>query len=110
VVTAALKSVHTSLKPGGVFGVVDHRLPPDRVQDAKASSGYLHPAWVQRLAEGAGFKLDAASEINANPKDQADHERGVWALPPTFTDKDKNRDRDAAVGESDRMTLRFVKR
>jgi predicted methyltransferase len=110
VTRAAFKAIHTALKPGGVLGVVDHRLPAQREQDAKASSGYVHQAWVVRMAESAGFTLAAASEVNANPRDTADHERGVWALPPTFANKDKDRERYAAIGESDRMTLRFVKR
>ena len=109
VVTAAFKSVHTVLKPGGVFGVVDHRLPPSRVQDAKASSGYVHETHVIRLAEAAGFKLASASEVNANPKDTADHPGGVWALPPTYGNKDRDRARYEAIGESDRFTLKFVK-
>ena len=110
VVRAVFRSVHDSLKPGGVFGVVDHRLPAGRVQDPKAASGYLHQAYVVRLAESVGFTLAAASEINANPRDGADHEGGVWALPPTYANKDKDRSRYAAIGESDRMTLKFVKR
>jgi predicted methyltransferase len=109
VVVAVLRSVHASLKPGGVFGVVDHRLPAGRRQDPKAASGYLLQAYVVRLAESAGFTLAAASEINANPRDSADHEGGVWALPPSFANKDKDRARYAAIGESDRMTLKFVK-
>jgi predicted methyltransferase len=108
-VRMVFKSVFDSLKPGGVFGVVDHRLPADRVQDATASSGYLHVAYVQRLAEGAGFRLAGASEVNANPKDRADHPGGVWALPPSYGNKDKDRARYEAIGESDRFTLRFVK-
>jgi predicted methyltransferase len=103
------KSAHDSLKSGGVFGVVDHRLPADRVQDAKASSGYVHVAYVTRLAEAAGFKLAAASEVNANPRDRADHPGGVWALPPSYANKDIDRARFEAIGESDRFTLRFVK-
>jgi len=110
VVSAVFKSVHASLKPGGVFGVVDHRLPADRVQDPKATSGYLQTAYVARLAASAGFALADASEVNANPRDSADHEGGVWALPPTYANKDKDRARYAAIGESDRMTLKFVKR
>lgn len=110
VVRAVFRSVHDSLKPGGVFGVVDHRLPTERVQDPKAASGYLHKAYVTRLAESVGFTLAAASEINANPRDSADHEGGVWALPPTYANKEKDRARYAAIGESDRMTLKFVKR
>ncbi|WP_231512412.1 class I SAM-dependent methyltransferase [Paucibacter sp. KBW04] len=106
---AVFKSVFDTLKPGGVFGVVDHRRPAAQAQDAKASSGYLHQAYVIRLAEQAGFKLAASSELNANAKDTADHEGGVWALPPTLGNKDKDRARYEAIGESDRMTLKFVK-
>ena len=108
-VRAVFKSVFDSLKPGGTFGVVDHRLPADRVQDAKASSGYLQVAYVVRLAEGAGFKLVGASEVNANRKDSADHPNGVWALPPSYANKDQDRARFAAIGESDRFTLRFTR-
>ena len=109
VVAAVFKSVTESLRPGGVFGVVDHRLPAGRLQDAKASSGYLHAAYVQRLAEAAGLRLDGASEVNANPLDAADHPGGVWALPPSYANKDVDRARYEAIGESDRFTLRFVK-
>jgi predicted methyltransferase len=108
-VKSVFASVHDSLKPGGAFGVTDHRLPATKVQDAKASSGYVHVDYVTRIAESVGFVADASAEINGNPKDTADHEGGVWALPPTFANKDKDRARYAAIGESDRMTLRFVK-
>ena len=108
-VDAVMRSVARCLKPGGVFGVVDHRLPADLVQDAKASSGYVHVAYVTRLALAAGFVLAGSSEVNANPKDTANHTGGVWALPPTFGNKDKDRERFAAIGESDRFTLKFVK-
>ncbi|MBB3225307.1 class I SAM-dependent methyltransferase [Pseudoduganella umbonata] len=106
---AVFRSVHDALKPGGVFGVVDHRLPASTTQDATASSGYVHEAHVIRVAEAAGFKLAAKSEANANPKDTADHKGGVWALPPTYGNKDVDREKYAAIGESDRMTLKFVK-
>jgi predicted methyltransferase len=109
VVAAVFKSAFDGLKPGGIFGVVDHRLPADRPQDAKASSGYLHQAYVVRLAQAAGFRLAASSEINANPKDSADHTGGVWALPPSYRNKDADRARYEAIGESDRFTLKFVK-
>lgn len=106
---AVFKSVFASLKPGGVFGVIDHRLPAARIQDPKVGSGYVHEAYVQRLAESAGFRLESKSELNANPKDMADHENGVWALPPTYANKDKDRARYEAIGESDRLTMKFVK-
>jgi predicted methyltransferase len=106
---ALFASAYDTLKPGGVFGVEEHRLPASMAQDAKASSGYVHEAYVIKMAERAGFKLAAKSEINANPKDKADHEGGVWALPPTYTNKDKDRAKYTAIGESDRMTLKFVK-
>jgi predicted methyltransferase len=102
-------SVYTSLKPGGVFGVVEHRLPASKTQDATASSGYMQEKYVIGLAEAAGFKLAARSEVNANPKDTADHKGGVWALPPTYANKDEDRAKYQAIGESDRMTLKFVK-
>jgi predicted methyltransferase len=102
-------SIYTVLKPGGVFGVEEHRLPAAKTQDAEASTGYMHEQYVIGLAEAAGFKLVARSEVNANPKDTADHKGGVWALPPTFANKDEDRARYQAIGESDRMTLKFVK-
>jgi predicted methyltransferase len=92
-----------------VFGVVDHRLPASMAQDATASSGYVHEDYVIKLVERAGFKLAAKSEVNANPKDHANHKRGVWSLPPTLADKDGDRAAYLAIGESDRMTLKFVK-
>ncbi|MES2320428.1 MAG: methyltransferase [Pseudomonadota bacterium] len=102
------KSVHTALKPGGVFGVVDHRMPASK--PVKADSGYLHEADVIKMIESAGFKLVAKSEINANPKDTADHNKGVWSLPPVLANKDVDREKYLAIGESDRMTLKFVKK
>jgi predicted methyltransferase len=108
-VVAVFKAAFTALKPGGVLGVVDHRLPASREQDAKASSGYVHVAYVVRLAQQAGFVLAGASEVNANPKDTADHAKGVWALPPSYANKDTDRARYEAIGESDRFTLKFVR-
>jgi predicted methyltransferase len=103
------QSAFDALKPGGVFGVVEHRLPVSATQDAKASSGYVHEAYVIKLAESVGFKLAAKSEVNANPKDTADHQGGVWALPPVLGNKEKDKEKYMAIGESDRMTLKFVK-
>ena len=102
------KSVHTALKPGGVFGVVDHRLPA--AKPASPDSGYLHEANVIKMIEAAGFKLAAKSEVNANPKDTADHNKGVWSLPPVLANKDVDREKYIAIGESDRMTLKFIKK
>lgn len=103
------QSVFDTLKPGGVFGVVEHRLPEAMPQDATASSGYMHESYVIDLAQSVGFKLADKSEVNANPKDTADHPNGVWALPPGYRNKDENRAHYEAIGESDRMTLKFVK-
>ena len=101
------KNVHTVLKKGGIFGVVDHRSPAGKPVDPK--SGYLHEAEVIKMVEKAGFKLAAKSEVNANPKDTADHPKGVWTLPPVMALKDVDREKYMAIGESDRMTLKFVK-
>jgi predicted methyltransferase len=106
---AVFKAAYTSLKPGGILGIEEHRLPEAMPQDAKTSSGYVHESYVIKMAESAGFKLAGKSEINANPKDKADHKNGVWALPPTLTNKDEDRAKYQAIGESDRMTLKFVK-
>jgi len=101
------KNIYTVLKPGGVFGVVDHRMPAGKPVDPK--SGYLHEAEVIKMIEKAGFKLAAKSEVNANPKDTADHNNGVWSLPPVLANKDIDKEKYLAIGESDRMTLKFVK-
>lgn len=105
----AFKAMYAALKPGGVLGVVEHRAPDSQPQDPKAASGYVRQDHVVKLAEAAGFKLDATSEINANPKDGKDHPKGVWTLPPTLALKEQDRDKYLAIGESDRMTLRFIK-
>ena len=103
------KACFDVLKPGGVLGVVDHRAAPGADLDKIKKSGYLPQDYVIKLATEAGFKLDAKSEINANPKDTKDYAEGVWTLPPTLTLGDKDKDKYLAIGESDRMTLRFVK-
>ena len=108
-VQAAFKAMFDALKPGGVLGVVEHRLPASRPASEQENSGYMHEAYVIKMAEAVGFKLEAKSEINANSKDTANHENGVWALPPTLTNGDKDRAKYQAIGESDRMTLKFVK-
>ncbi|MBR7801328.1 class I SAM-dependent methyltransferase [Undibacterium fentianense] len=103
------QSAFDALKSGGVFGVVEHRLPTSMKHDDKGGTGYVHQAYVIQLAESVGFKLAASAEINANPKDTANHEGGVWALPPVLTNKEKDKEKYLAIGESDRMTLKFVK-
>lgn len=95
------------LKPGGVLGVVEHRAAGDVPADDK--SGYVGQAQVVALAEAAGFRLDASSEINANPRDTKDHPNGVWMLPPSKRHDPEDAQKYLAIGESDRMTLRFVK-
>lgn len=109
-VLLAFKALHRALKPGGVLGVVDHRLPAQRPLTDQEASGYMREDYVIDLAQRAGFVLEAASEINANPEDAADHPQGVWTLPPSLRLGDTNSERYLAIGESDRMTLRFRKR
>lgn len=102
-------AMYRALKPGGILGVVEHRGNPQLAQDPQANSGYVNQDYAIKLAEKAGFKFVASSEINANPKDTKDYEKGVWTLPPTLALKDKDRDVYLAIGESDRFTLKFVK-
>jgi predicted methyltransferase len=103
----ALKAMHAALKPGGVLGVVAHRGDPKLPQDPKAASGYVREDDAIRMIEAAGFRLVGRSEINANPKDTRDYDKGVWTLPPGFADGDEQRYQQ--IGESDRFTLKFVK-
>lgn len=108
---------YSALKPGGVLGVVEHRLPSTQAQDPKATSGYVHEDYVKALATAAGFEFVEASEINANPADTADHPFGVWTLPPNSAAADRegkpvegfDPEKYKAIGESDRMTLKFRK-
>jgi len=109
-VEAALRAFHNALRPGGVLGVVDHRGRTDLAQEAQMKSGYVREDYAIALIEKAGFRLAGRSEVNANPKDTKDHPVGVWALPPTYRMKDEGRAKFAAIGESDRFTLKFVKR
>jgi predicted methyltransferase len=106
---AMFKAMYTVLKPGGTLGVVDHRAKPGSTLAQDKDSGYLPVDVVVKLATDAGFKLQAQSEINANPKDTKDYPKGVWTLPPSYALKDVDRDKYTAIGESDRMTLKFVK-
>ena len=105
----AFDQMFAMLKPGGVLGVVEHRLPEDAKGITEAESGYVKRSTVIALATKAGFKLAGESQVNANPKDTHDYPKGVWTLPPNYAEGDKDRARYAAIGESDRMTLKFVK-
>ena len=102
-------AMYRALKPGGVLGLVEHRAAPDTTRDDWVKTGYVSEDFVIRLARQAGFRLAAKSEINANPKDTKDYPDGVWTLPPTLELGQKDRARYLAIGESDRMTLKFVK-
>lgn len=103
------KAFFDVLKPGGVLGVVEHRAQAGTTVEETKESGYLTEDYVIGLATAAGFVLEEKSEVNANPKDSKDHPEGVWTLPPNFALKDVDREKYAAIGESDRMTLRFRK-
>lgn len=107
---AYLAAVHAVLKNGGTFGVVQHRAPKGSDPEATAEKGYLPQDWLVDKVESAGFKLVKSSEINANPKDTKDYAEGVWTLPPNLRLGETDRDKYMAIGESDRMTLKFVKK
>ena len=106
---AMFKAFYMVLRPGGVLGVVDHRAADNASLEAVKGSGYLPTSYVVKLATDAGFRLEEKSEINANPKDTKDYPKGVWTLPPTLTLGEQDREKYLGIGESDRMTLRFVK-
>ena len=98
-----------ALKPGGLLGVVEHRAKPGTSMETMKKSGYVTEEHAIEVAKRHGFILDAKSEINANPKDTADHPGGVWTLPPNYRLKDTDIENYEAIGESDRMTLLFKK-
>jgi len=100
---------YAALKPGGVLGVTDHRARPGTDLETMKKSGYLTESLVISLAEQAGFTLEDKSEINANALDDTHHPKGVWTLPPTLRLGEQDREKYLAIGESDRMTLRFRK-
>ena len=106
---AYLAAIHEVLKDGGTFGVVQHRAPEGTSGEETAAQGYLPEKWLIEKVEAAGFELVEKSEVNANPKDTKDYEQGVWTLPPNFRAGDTDREKYAAIGESDRMTLKFKK-
>jgi len=101
---AVMKAIYRALKPGGVYGIVDHRS-----KTAKKGDGYVKPSYLIKVAQEAGLVLVAKSDINANPKDNHTHEKGVWTLPPTLAGKAADRDKMKAIGESDRLTYKFIK-
>jgi len=105
----AFDAFYTALKPGGVLGVTDHRAQPGSAAADNLKSGYLTEAFVIELAEKSGFILEAKSEINANPLDTTDHPNGVWSLLPNLRVDEADKARYRKIGESDRMTLRFIK-
>ena len=97
-----------ALKPGGVLGVEEHRANDPKAKPGRGQA-YVGEDYAIALIESAGFKLAGRSNINNNPKDTKDYPKGVWTLPPTFAMGDTDRAKYAAIGESDRFTLRFVK-
>jgi predicted methyltransferase len=105
----AFATMYKALKKGGLLGVVEHRGNPALPQDLHAKSGYVNEDYAIHLIEAQGFRLLAKSQVNDNPKDTKDYEQGVWTLPPTYRLGPKDHDKYAAIGESDRFTLLFVK-
>lgn len=111
------RQIFDALKPDAGFGVEQHRAASTGLQDPLAGTGYVQEAYVKALAEEAGFEFVAASDVNANPRDTRDHPFGVWTLPPTLRTAPLGEPEDpsfdtapyAAIGESDRMTLKFRK-
>ncbi|MBD8709783.1 class I SAM-dependent methyltransferase [Pseudomonas sp. CFBP 13711] len=106
---ATFKAFYEVLKPGGTLGVVDHRAKPGTTAKENEKNGYLPTDYVVKLAQQAGFKLAGESEINANLKDTKDYPDGVWTLPPALVKGEQDKANYLAIGESDRMTLRFIK-
>ena len=105
----AFKQIYAMLKPGGVLGIVDHRLPESADAERERTSGYIKTSTIRQIAEAAGFRFVGASEVNANPKDSTDWPDGVWTLPPVLRKGEVDREKYLAIGESDRMTLKFMK-
>ncbi len=104
-----IKAMHKALKPGGILGVVEHRLNPSIVAPKGIKGGYVREDYTIKMIESAGFELVASSELNANALDSTNHPKGVWTLPPRLALGEKDREKYLSVGESDRMTLKFIK-
>jgi predicted methyltransferase len=102
-------AVYKVLKSGGTFGVEEHRAKPGADPSELKDTGYVSEDWVIKRVQEAGFRFAGKSEVNANPKDTKDYPEGVWTLPPTLRLKDKDKEKYLSIGESDRMTLKFVK-
>jgi len=102
-------AMYDALKPGGILGVVDHRWPDPATEDPVSMNGYISKERTIELAESAGFRFVGESDILYNPKDTRDHPSGVWTLPPSFALGDQEREKYAAIGESDRFLLKFEK-
>ena len=105
----AFDQMFAMLKPGGTLGIVEHRLPETMSAETEGKSGYVKRSSVVGFATKAGFRLVGESKVNANPKDTHDYPGGVWTLPPTYAAKDVDKAKYTAIGESDRMTLKFIK-
>jgi predicted methyltransferase len=105
----ALAASFKALKPGGILGIEEHRGRDDQPQDPKAKSGYVRQDYTISLAKKAGFEYVGASEVNANPRDTKDWVDGVWTLPPTLSQGDKDRAKYMAIGEADNFVLKFRK-
>jgi predicted methyltransferase len=105
----AFEAMFDALRPGGILGVVDHRWPDPETEAEVSENGYVSEERLIALAEKAGFEFAGRSDLNRNPKDTHDHPRGVWTLPPSLAMEDEDRDKYLAIGESDRLTIKFVK-
>ena len=105
----AFKAFYAALKPGGTLGIVEHRLPESQANELMKTSGYIKPSYIRAQAEAAGFKYVGSSEVNANPKDLKNYPKGVWTLPPNYAEGDNDKAKYTTIGESDRVTMKFVK-
>jgi predicted methyltransferase len=104
-----LAAAFRALKPGGILGVEEHRNNDPDFIPKTPGAGYVGEEYAIELIQAAGFRLLGQSNVNRNPKDTKDYPNNVWSLPPTYADGDKDRARYAAIGESDRFTLKFIK-
>ncbi len=108
-IEAAYQAMYRVLKPGGILGVIQHRAKAGADPENSAKQGYVPESWLIRLLEDTGFELVEKTELNANPKDTREHPEGVWTLPPSLRLGAQDREKYLAIGESDRMTLKFMR-